>query len=66
MIANISPSITCYEDTLSTLKYAQRAKNIKTYNVKNTYSVSNHLAKYTQIIENLNKENEELKNLISK
>ena len=30
MIANISPSNACYEDTHNTLKYANRAKNIKT------------------------------------
>ena len=29
MIANISPSSQCYEDTHNTLKYANRAKNIK-------------------------------------
>lgn len=30
MIANISPSSACYEDTHNTLKYANRAKNIQT------------------------------------
>ena len=30
MIANISPSNLCYEETHNTLKYANRAKNIKT------------------------------------
>lgn len=30
MIANISPSAMTMEDTLNTLKYANRAKNIKT------------------------------------
>merc|ERR1740116_374543 len=30
MIANISPADFTYEDTLNTLKYANRAKNIKT------------------------------------
>lgn len=29
MIANISPSHLSYEDTLNTLKYANRAKNIR-------------------------------------
>lgn len=29
MIANISPSSLSYEDTLNTLKYANRAKNIR-------------------------------------
>jgi kinesin family member 18/19 len=35
MIANVSPSVTSYEDTLNTLKYANRAKSIKTQNKKN-------------------------------
>lgn len=35
MIANISPSVTSYEDTLNTLKYAHRAKSIKTLTKKN-------------------------------
>lgn len=30
MIANVSPCITSYEDTYNTLKYATRAKSIKT------------------------------------
>jgi hypothetical protein len=29
MIANINPALTCYEDSLHTLSYAARAKNIK-------------------------------------
>jgi hypothetical protein len=30
MIANVSPAFACYEDTLNTLKYANRAKSIST------------------------------------
>lgn len=30
MIANVSPSSACYEDSHNTLKYANRAKNIQT------------------------------------
>lgn len=30
MIANVGPSHSCFEDTHNTLKYANRAKNIKT------------------------------------
>ena len=29
MIANISPSITNFDETMNTLKYASRARNIK-------------------------------------
>ena len=35
MIANISPSGQNYEDTLNTLKYANRTKNLKTKMKKN-------------------------------
>ena len=31
MIANVSPAINTFEDTYNTLKYANRAKNIKTF-----------------------------------
>ena len=30
MIANISPGVLGFEETINTLKYANRAKNIKT------------------------------------
>lgn len=36
MIANISPSSQNYEDTLNTLKYANRTKDLKTKITKNT------------------------------
>lgn len=50
MIANISPSNACYEDTHNTLKYANRAKNIKTNVNRNVLNVEYHVSKYTQII----------------
>jgi hypothetical protein len=40
MIANISPSIIHSEETHNTLKYANRAKEIKTRAVQNTVSFS--------------------------
>jgi kinesin family protein 18/19 len=61
MIANISPAVISFEDTHNTLKYANRAKNIKTNSVRNILQVSNHVAKYTQIISDLKSENENLK-----
>ena len=61
MIANVSPSAICFEDTHNTLKYANRAKNIKTNSVRNVLQVTNHVAKYTQIISDLKQENENLK-----
>lgn len=40
MIANISPSSLSYDDTHNTLKYADRAKNIKSKLTKNTTQIS--------------------------
>ena len=56
MIANISPSNDSYEDTHNTLKYANRAKKIKTQATKNVLTVDYHISKYTQIIKNLESE----------
>ena len=61
MIANISPSELSYEDTNNTLKYANRAKNIKTQATKNVLTVDYHISKYTQIIKNLQNEINDLR-----
>jgi kinesin family protein 18/19 len=76
MIANVSPSSLSYEDTLNTLKYANRAKNIKTKVnnsneiivtkfllkvTRNVVNVNYHISKYTQIIAELRNEISELK-----
>ncbi len=61
MIANISGSILSYEDTLNTLLFANRAKNVKVSVQKNVIEKSNHVANYAAIIEKLNKENDNLK-----
>ena len=50
MIANISPAFTAYEDTLNTLKYADRAKQIKTIVKRNVLNVEFHISNYTKII----------------
>jgi len=57
MIANIAPSASNYEDTHNTLKYANRAKNIKTNVQRNVLNVEYHVSQYTDIIEALKKEN---------
>ena len=44
MIANIGPSNLNFEDTHNTLKYANRAKNIKTNVQRNTLSVEYHVS----------------------
>lgn len=53
MIANISPANGSYEDTQNTLKYANRAKNIKTSLKKNIHNVKYHISQYTKIISKL-------------
>ncbi|CAJ1421997.1 unnamed protein product [Effrenium voratum] len=53
MIANVSPCHINYEDTHNTLKYANRAKNIKTKSVRNVAQVNYHVSKYTEIIKDL-------------
>lgn len=61
MIANVSPCHLNYEDTHNTLKYANRAKNIKTKAVRNVIQVNYHVSKYTEIIKELRGEITELK-----
>ena len=53
MIANISPGNGSYEDTHNTLKYSNRAKNIKTSLKKNVHNVEYHISQYTNIINQL-------------
>ena len=43
----------CYEDTYNTLKYANRAKNIKSNLKSNVISVDFHVSKYAKIVEEL-------------
>jgi len=61
MIACISPYSKTFEDTHNTLKYANRAKNIKTSVQRNVLNVSYHVSKYTSIISNLKKEIQDLR-----
>ena len=64
MIGNISPSLINFEETLNTLNYATQAKKIRTAVLKNVIKVSNHLANYSQIINGLKRENDELKRML--
>lgn len=61
MIANIGPSSVTYDDTYNTLRYADRAKKIKTTMKKNIVSCQMHVTGYIKIIEELKKENALLK-----
>jgi kinesin family protein 18/19 len=56
MIACVSPSIVCYEETSNTLKYASKAKNIKRKVVKNVKEVQAHISEYKGIIDSLKAE----------
>lgn len=53
MIVCISPSSVHYDDTQNTLKYANRAKQIKTAVSRNAYSVQTHVKQYVQKIAEL-------------
>lgn len=48
-----SPSDLSYEDTYNTLKYADRAMNIKCKVIKNEMSVDMHVSRYAKIVEEL-------------
>ena len=52
-ITIFSPSGLSYEDTYNTLKYADRAMNIKCKVVKNELSVDMHVSRYAKIVEEL-------------
>lgn len=66
MIANVSPSIATFDDTYNTLKYANRAKNIKTQVTRNVTNAQYHISNYNQIISNLRSEINELKSQLGK
>ncbi|XP_008111430.2 kinesin-like protein KIF18B [Anolis carolinensis] len=56
MIAAISPSALSYEDTYNTLKYANRAKEIKLLMKRNVVSLDYSLSQYAVICEQLRTE----------
>ncbi|NXA56020.1 KI18B protein, partial [Nothocercus julius] len=56
MIAAVSPSALAYEDTYNTLKYANRAKDIKLALKSNVLSLDCHISKYAVICEQLKAE----------
>ena len=53
MIATVSGSADQYHHSIGTLKYADRAKEIKTHVVQNVGTVESHVADYQRIIDNL-------------
>lgn len=61
MMCNISPGASQFEETLNTLKYANRAKKIKTSPKENKKLVELHIAEYKNIIKELKEEIEDLR-----
>lgn len=65
MIANVGPSIISLEETINTLKYASRAKNIQMKIERNVDKVSAAIEQYTAIIANLRQEVASLRNRLT-
>lgn len=65
MIATVSPSSLSYEDSLNTLKYANRAKNIRMQVKRNVVNVNYHVAEYKQIVDSLRAQVSALKTKVS-
>ncbi|XP_049896185.1 kinesin-like protein KIF18A isoform X1 [Epinephelus moara] len=61
MIANVSPSSKSYDDTHNTLKYANRAKEIKSSLKSNVVSLDSHIGQYVVICEKQRQEILQLK-----
>ncbi|SMN18066.1 similar to Saccharomyces cerevisiae YGL216W KIP3 Kinesin-related motor protein involved in mitotic spindle positioning [Maudiozyma saulgeensis] len=61
MIVCISPSSSHYDETLNTLKYANRAKEIKTKIIRNQQSLNRHVGSYLKMITEQKKEIEILR-----
>ncbi|KAJ4833321.1 Kinesin-like protein KIN-8B [Turnera subulata] len=56
MVATVSPAGGQYHHTVNTLKYADRAKEIKTHIQKNIGTVDTHVSDYQRMIESLQTE----------
>lgn len=61
MIVCISPSSHHYDETLNTLKYANRAKEIKTKVSRNQHSLNRHVGSYLKMITEQKQEIQELR-----
>ncbi|ABN64574.2 kinesin motor protein [Scheffersomyces stipitis CBS 6054] len=61
MIVCISPSSQHYDETLNTLKYADRAKEIKTKLIRNQHNLDRHVGSYLKMITEQKQEIEELR-----
>ncbi|KAG7721296.1 hypothetical protein KL929_001251 [Ogataea haglerorum] len=61
MIVCVSPSSRHYDETLNTLKYADRAKEIRTKLTRNQHNLSRHVGSYLKMITEQKREIEELR-----
>lgn len=61
MIVCVSPLSQHYDETLNTLKYADRAKEIKTKITRNQHNLDRHVGSYLKMITEQKQEIEELK-----
>ena len=61
MIVCVSPSSQHYDETLNTLKYADRAKEIKTKLIRNQHTLDRHVGSYLKMITEQKQEIEELR-----
>ncbi|SCU86560.1 LAMI_0D02652g1_1 [Lachancea mirantina] len=61
MIVCVSPSSSHYDETLNTLKYATRAKEIKTKVIRNQQSLDRHVGSYLKLITEQRQEIDELR-----
>jgi hypothetical protein len=64
MIANVSPSSISYDDTNNTLKFADKAKKIKTNIKRKVIMLESDHDKYAKIITQLQAENENLRKML--
>ena len=62
MIACISPHDSDFQETLNTLKYASRAREIQNQAVRNLLDSGDDIVKLKELVRQLRMENEELKN----
>lgn len=53
MVANVSPADSLYEDTLNTLRYAEKAKKISCCAKKNAMTINACLSQYTKVVEEM-------------
>jgi kinesin family protein 18/19 len=66
MVATVSPSSLCYEDTHNTLKYASRARNIRANLRRNTLNLNVHVHNYKAVVLALRAEVSQLKEALAR